>query len=316
MTKWLPEPVRRRLRALPQWTAVGVWQPQSLIELRLKTGGAERIVTARTVVASLRPLTLAIGLDAPAAADPVARLEMFDRESRHTVGALQLQHLERAVDPRCTTAFYLVRGEEQHCLPWPRSVWNRWLQNRTLRMPSKPGNFSMPPEAVHQMMVFYMCPRPVVAVSVEHGTHRNLFPMDLIGHLDGEHFSLALRTTSPSIDAMVAAGRVAIADFPATEVRTAYALGAHHRDSLASWADASVALSRSRLFELPVPASALRVREISFLTSETIGSHRMFIGRVVSDDVRGSGPQLCHVPGIYARFRTRAGRPLPASPPG
>jgi flavin reductase (DIM6/NTAB) family NADH-FMN oxidoreductase RutF len=320
MKALLPEALKRRLRPLPQWSAVGVSQPQALVEVRLSVAGAHVELGSRLVVASLRPLILALGLhEAPPvtlASGVAARVEMIDRDSQRCVGTLDLRCIEP--DRRLGTrlAFFEVTRQTQHCLDWPHRVWNGWWQARAQRRPAQAGNFSMPPAAVLQMMVFYLCPRPVVLVSVAHGAHCNLFPMDLMGPLGSRRWSLALRSTSASIDAMLASGHVALADVPVAKVRTAYALGVQHRASLTDWSKLALPLIRSPLFDLPVPAFALRVRELEILDSEPVGSHHLFVTRVVAEEVRLPGAQLCHVPGIYQRFRERTGRALSVATPG
>ena len=62
--------------------------------------------------------------------------------------------------------------------------------------------------------VFYICPRPVVLVSVEHEGAGNLFPMDLIGPTDSPWFSMALRSTSPAVRLMQRSRRMALAEHP------------------------------------------------------------------------------------------------------
>jgi flavin reductase (DIM6/NTAB) family NADH-FMN oxidoreductase RutF len=270
-------------------------------------------------MASLRPVTLAISLDERAmhafSSGAPTTLEFYDCDARQMVGSLRLRPTAEPAGTRHGFVLAEVFGDHQRCLSWPLSWWTRMLQTRAMRAGVKPGNFVMSPPAIHQTMVFYMCPRPVVAVSVQSGDHRNMFPMDLIGPLAADRFMLALRTTSPSIGAMMTSRRVALSDFRAADVQVAYALGAHHKRSIEQWENLPFATKPSPLFGLPTPGDALRVREVEIDGSDVIGSHRLFSGRIVSEDVRGPGAQLCHVPGIYEYFRRRIGRPItPASP--
>jgi flavin reductase (DIM6/NTAB) family NADH-FMN oxidoreductase RutF len=315
----LPEALKRRLRPLPQWASVGVQQPQQMVQVRLRIANITADVTWLCTVAALCPFTLALALDEHlaglAGTHDRAVLELFDRDAMQIVGALDLRLAPQQIGTRDGFALFEVLGDRQRCLSWPLRPWTRWLQTRAMRAGAKPGNFYMSPAAIHQTMVFYMCPRPVVAVSVENADHRNMFPMDLIGPLGADKFMLALRSTSPSIDAMVASGRVALADFRAQDVQLAYMLGAHHKRSMADWTELPFATRHSHLFGLPVPAQALRVRELEIVGSDVVGSHRLFSGRILSEELRDAGAQLCHVPGIYQHFRQRLGRPLsPARP--
>ena len=169
----------------------------------------------------------------------------------------------------------------------------------------------MPPEAVQQQMIFYICPRPVVLVSVDDGSHSNLFPMDLIGPVSQDRFTLALRSTSPSIATMKSARRVALSDVPARDYATAYKLGAHHKNAMVDWDRLPFEIHRSREFSLPYPSIALRVRELQILDFDTIGSHTFFLTRKISEHAAGEAAQFFHTSGIYQHFRSCNGRPFP-----
>jgi flavin reductase (DIM6/NTAB) family NADH-FMN oxidoreductase RutF len=318
MTIPLPTALMRRIRPLPQWPPVALREPQEVVQVRLATVRGEFDVTRTAVVAALRPLTLAVGLDAQLIAAVESRsqpeLHFVDLESRRKVGMLELQHVRNWNTSGAAIGLFEVRRGTQRCVRWPYRPWNRWLQNRRMRKNTDPNNFFMPPEAVQQQMIFYICPRPVVLVSVEDGGHSNLFPMDLIGPVSSNRFTLALRSTSPSIPTMKSARRVALSDVPAREYATAYKLGIHHKNVKVEWDHLPFDIQRSRHFSLPCPAIALRVREIEILDFDTIGSHTFFVTQIASEHRVGHDAQFFHTSGIYQHFRSCNGRPfLPAS---
>ena len=318
MTLPLPRALKRRLRPLPQWPPVALRSPQEAVQILLSTVRGEFDVTRVAVVAALRPLTLGVGLDTQLTAalreDPRPQLHFVDLDSRRTVGTLQLQHIRNWDPDGVSIALFEVRAGEHRCLRWPYRPWNHWLQNRRMRRNTDPNNFFMQPEAVHQQMIFYICPRPVVLVSVDDGSHSNLFPMDLIGPVSADRFTLALRTTSPSIPTMKGVRRVALADVPARDYATAYKLGIHHKNVKVDWDHLPFQLQRSPRFALRYPAIALRVREIEILDFDTVGSHTFFVTRIASEHGSGDDAQFFHTSGIYQHFRSRNGRAFqPAS---
>ena len=318
MTIRLPTGLKRRMRPLPQWPPVALREPQEAVQVRLSTFRAEFDVTRAAVVAALRPLTLAVGLDAQRMSAIEDRsepqLHFVDLESRRTVGMLQLQHIRNWNTSGAAIGLFEVRRGTQHCLRWPYRPWNRWLQNRRMRRNTDPNNFFMPPEAVQQQMIFYICPRPVVLVSVDDGSHSNLFPMDLIGPVSSDRFTLALRSASPSIPTMKSARRVALSDVPARDYATAYKLGVHHKNVKVEWDHLPFEIQRSRDFALPCPSIALRVREFEILDFDTIGSHTFFVTQIASEHRVEDDAQFFHTSGIYQHFRSCNGRPfLPAS---
>lgn len=320
MAKWVPAAVRQRIRALPQWSAIALRQPQDAVEVRLSCASGEVDVTRTAVVAALRPLTLAVGLShwgpgeqtvsVPAGLSKPC-LHFADLESGRTIGTLYLQHIRNWESCGARVGLFSVRHGVQRCVRWPYRAWNHWLQNRAMRKNTDPHNFHMLPEAVQQQMIFYICPRPVVLVSVDDGEHSNLFPMDLIGPISTEHFTLALRSTSQSIPAMKSARKVALTDVAARDYALAYQLGAHHKNVKVAWDQLPFKIQRSRNFSLPCPQSAQRIREAEILDFDTIGSHTFFLTRIVSEQVAGEDLRFFHTSGIYQHFRAACGRPFP-----
>lgn len=317
MTALLPQALKRRIQALPQWSPVALREPQDVVQVRMRGTQREIDVTRSAVVAALSPLTLGVGLDEAACtalgdgSAPVLRF--IDNASGRTVGRLELLRVRECLTRVARIALFEVQRGVQRCLPWPHRPWNRYLQDRAIRRHRRPDQFWMPPEAVQQLMIFYICPRQVVLVSVEDEEHRNLFPMDLIGQVAPDRFTLALRNTSQSVPAMKRVRRVALSDVAAADCGLAYRLGAHHREPLADWQALPCPVARSRAFSLPFPQSALRVRELEILDFETLGSHTFFVTRIAAEQPLAEAEQLHHTSGLYQHFRRRHGRPFPAA---
>ena len=315
MTRPFPMALKQWLRPLAQWPPVALRQAQEAVQVCLCTRRGEFDVTCTAVVAALRPLTLAVGLDPPLMiaiqeqAQP--QLRFVDLESRRTVGLLDLQHVRTWHTAQIAIGLFEIRRGTHWCLRWPYRPWNRWLQNRRMRKNTDPNNFFMPPDAVQQQMIFYICPRPVVLVSVDDGSHSNLFPMDLIGSVSADRFTLALRTTSSSIPTMKSARRVVLSDVPARDFATAYKLGIHHKHVKVEWNLLPFETRWSKNFSLPYPAIALRVRELEILDFDTIGSHTFFVTRIASEHWAADEPRFFHTSGIYQHFRSRHARAFP-----
>jgi flavin reductase (DIM6/NTAB) family NADH-FMN oxidoreductase RutF len=155
--------------------------------------------------------------------------------------------------------------------------------------------------------VFYICPRPVVLVSVEHEGSGNLFPMDLIGPTDSPWFSMALRSTSPAVRLMQQSRRMALASIPFGYQGIAYELGKHHKLANIDWAALPFATVRSQLFNLRVPEAALRLREVSVQEFHEVGSHVLFLTSVERETIPGGAksPQLFHAFESYRRYLAR-----------
>jgi flavin reductase (DIM6/NTAB) family NADH-FMN oxidoreductase RutF len=298
----------RLVRPLPQWSAVALTDPQTQMQIQLSLGSVTQDVTRNLVVASLRPLTLAMGLDTALQGSVAglagADLRFFDRDlPSRQLGALRLLAPRVSRTGGAQLGLFEIAHGQHRCLPWPRRPWNRWMQNRVMRKNRDPYNFSMPPAAAEQLMIFYICPRPVVLVSVDDGSHSNIFPMDLIGPIEPGWFTLALRTTNVSVEVMKTVRRVALSSIAASDRAVAYQLGVHHSKPTIDWGALPFAIERSAQFSLPVPSSALRIRELEIWDFESIGSHTFFVTRVVSDRTVKDGAQLFHTSGLHQDFR-------------
>ena len=299
--------IRPYVRPLPQWSTVAVAPPQQAVIATLHWDGQSADVTADHTVASLVPLVIATSLDA--GQRPV--LEYRDSATGKLLGVLRLVQNASVATAETSITLYHVAAGEQHCLGWPLRTWNAWLQNRLMLKNRSPQHFAPEPAAVQQLMIAYLCPRPVILVSVDTPGHRNIFPMDLIGPLQRSgFFSLALRSTNVSVPVMREVRRVALSGIPATMKAIVYKLAEYHKHPLQDWNALPFTARPSREFGIPAVAAALRIQELSLVHSQEVGSHTLFLGRIISDENLAEGTQLHHTAGFHQTYRRRQGTPL------
>ena len=188
------------------------------------------------------------------------------------------------------------------CLP--RSVvWRRYLdfarqQRRVARGPNPPET-QMIIRELFALATFYICPRPVVLVSVADGNACNIFPMDLIGPVGGQHFTLALHGTSTGVPLIERSRKVALIGVPVEQISTAYRLGQNHKKTDFHWNQVPFDLTTSPAFGLPIPEFALNVKEMEIEEVRAMGSHKLFICRTEANHLRCHGLQLSFVHGFY-----------------
>jgi flavin reductase (DIM6/NTAB) family NADH-FMN oxidoreductase RutF len=292
---------------IPQFCTVGLKYPQSEVRVWLRGLGAPLDVTDSNVIVAARPFTVGLGLEQVPAGATIERIPLFLGFSdcsgdNRLLGEIQLSYAETIrIGDRVLCLFRASRSTNR-CLP--RSVvWRRYLdfarqQRRVAKGPTPPETRMIIRE-LFALSTFYICPRPVVLVSVVDGNAGNIFPMDLIGPVGGQHFTLALHSTSTAIPLMERSRRVALSGVPVEQISIAYALGQNHKRTDFHWNQLSFDLTTSPAFGLPVPDFALSVKEIEVEEVRAMGSHKLFICRTGANHVLSPGLQLSFVQGFY-----------------
>ena len=306
--------LRRRFQPIPLWLPISLPAPQSLVRVRLCAGSTSVDVTENQVIAALDPLTIAMGASAEidaALAERKLRLIFQDSQSGIQLGGLNLNPVENFDSGKVGLRLFATVGGSHCCISAPRRAWNRWWHAYRSRTRAPANNFVMAAEAVQQLLIFYICPRPVVLVSVNDGSQSNLFPMDLIGPVGTKGFTLALRNTSPSVATLRRGQRAALADLRPEDFELAYRLGHHHKLVRIDTDALPFPIRRSELFGLPLPESALRIREVKITDWREVGSHTLFLTRIVAEERRGTGRECFHTSGIHREFRLRTQGSVP-----
>ncbi len=298
--------------ASPGWVCVGCSEPERQVEIRLHGSGEPVDVSANHAMVSLVPFLVAIRLDG---LEPGHRPWLSVRERSGTeLGRVNLR-LEREIEAPYRIGLFGTDGCTNRCLPAPRLHAHYLIQRWKLFRDRNPRNVKMDPGELFSKFVLFTAPRPVVLVS--HGNNHgstaggNLFPMDLVGEAGHPCFLLGLHRTSPAIEAMTRAGRLAISSVPLAWKKTVFALGRNHRDSAIDWSTLPFPTAPSSTYGIPVPMDALAVREVRIERVMEIGSHVLFVTTTERLERRAKGLQMCHTHGFYQMYLARHGRPLP-----
>ena len=306
---------------IPQFCTVGLKYPQSEVRVWLRGLGTPLDVTDTNVIVAARPFTVGIGLERIPDAATIERAHLFMNFSDHSgdnrwLGEIRLSYAETIrIGDR---ALCLFRGSRSTNRCLPRSVvWRRYLdfarrQRRVAKGPTPPETRMIIRE-LFALSTFYICPRPVVLVSVVDGNAGNIFPMDLIGPIGGQHFTLALHATSTAVSLMERSRRVALSGVPVEQISIAYALGQNHKKTDFCWNQISFDLTTSPAFGLPIPEFALSVKEMEIEEVRAMGSHKLFICRTEVNHLRSHGLQLSFVQGFYHARRQQTQPLVPAT---
>jgi flavin reductase (DIM6/NTAB) family NADH-FMN oxidoreductase RutF len=318
----LQKRLRRRLAALafgpqelPQFCNLGLRDPQVEVKVWLVGMGGPRDVTGRNVLAATRPLVVGIGLEDSVDLKAISKSQLV-LEFREGNAA---QALLGKIGLTLTDSLRLEGGEllclfrTHNPVNYCRSksdVWRRYLhvayaQWRNERGPHPP-DIRMVASELHALFVFYVCPRPVVLVSVVDGEAGSIFPMDLIGPIGRRHFSIALHTTSKALPLIERSGRIALSSVPVEKMTLAYQLGKNHGKASVDWASLPFSMTTSPNLGLPIPEFSLRVREMEVAEFRPMASHAFFICRMVKEYSVADGLQFFQAHGFYEEWRKQA----------
>ncbi|HVN77719.1 MAG TPA: flavin reductase [Terriglobia bacterium] len=295
----------------PQQCALGLRDPQSEVSVWLHGLGSPRDVTHSHMMACAAPLTIGIGFHGPGepALGEGARLSLSFREQDERAQCLvkiYLQHSKTLPVGNHELYLFKVLSCRNHCLPKIR-LWTRYLYYAYRRWRQTP-EVQMTAREVHSMIAFFVCPRPVVLVSVTDGRVSNIFPMNLMGPIGGNYFSFALNSTRPVTSLVERAGRVALSSLPMEYTSLAYELAKNHKREHADWNLLPFSTRLSTRLGLPVPEFSLRVRELQIEATRKMGSHTLFVARIIQDESWADGLQFFTVHGFYQAWRQRTKR--------
>jgi flavin reductase (DIM6/NTAB) family NADH-FMN oxidoreductase RutF len=291
---------------VPRYLPIGERTPQELIRVTLEGLDAPIDVTYTHVMVGLRPLMIALAHPPGLPPDALERRPLILRvspwsEPNGTLGTVSLRHASSIPVGQTTLHLFRMDSSSNSCMPrsaWAvfaaHHGWGDWKRR-------KQRNTPMEPRDLRALQVLYVCPRPVVFVTVQHGSASNLFPMDLIGPTDSPYFLLGLRRTSPSIRLIRESRRLAVADVPVEYTAAAFKMGEHHEKERIDWSALPFETGPSGGHGLPVLCDALRVRDLELRDAHDVGSHTLFITDVIHDERRRDGRQMCFISGPYYR---------------
>jgi flavin reductase (DIM6/NTAB) family NADH-FMN oxidoreductase RutF len=308
----LLKPLKRRIQWLanfPRYGPVGMHDPQQQVRVWLHGLEETLDVTSNNVVAALRPFTIGVMISRHHPEDLNARplrLCLYERGGTdRLLGVIHLRFVRSIPLREHRLCLFETPRFENFCVDPLKlrlyDVYEQWCIRQRQR--NNPYNFLMTTDGILCSHVFYICPRPVVLVTVEHEGAGNMFPMDLIGPTDSPWYTMALRSTSPAVRLMQESGRMALASVPFSLKAAAYEMGKHHKKTTLDWASLPFPTTPSPLFGLRVPVPALRIREVRIAEYHEVGSHILFVTCIEHETSAppDSGVQLFHSFSSYRR---------------
>jgi hypothetical protein len=294
---------------IPQEFAIGLEDPKAEVSVWLHSVDLRCDVTGRQTTACTAPLMLCIAFhDATNLSDHNFRravLKFCERRGQGRVlGEIRLRL--HAIIPIGASKFVLfgVRSSINYCLPRAR-LWAHYLLHAYSQWRrSDPPDIKMTLLEQRAAAVSFIRPHPLSLVSVGNRSSGNIFTMNLMGDLGNGYFGFALRHLRVAADLVERAGRIAVSGIPLTRCTLAFQFAANYKKESIDWDALAFQTAPSAEFGIPVPDWATSVRELQILKVHRIGSHRLFIARVIRE-THSTGLQACVVHGFYQFWRTK-----------
>ena len=287
--------------------------PQQEIRVLLCGLGPPRDVTYHNVIAASRPHTIGIGLEdrSEIRRGPGSRavLQFHERHGQERLlGAIDLMWTD-TIDFHDARMLLFRSGKcRNYCLP-KTLLWRqylRWTVHRwRTRKSSASSDHELSTREVHAMFAFFICPRPVYLLSAAAGGRSNIVPMDLLGTVGAGRFSLALKHASSAVPLLRRSRRAALCSVPFAQTDMVYQFGKNHLRQVFDWDHAPFGARRSPEFGLPVPDFSLRIRELEIEEVRDLGSHLLFVCRIVTDRRCAGGDEFFESHAFYQAWKQR-----------
>jgi flavin reductase (DIM6/NTAB) family NADH-FMN oxidoreductase RutF len=309
----LKSKIHRQLREIllgrtnfPEAVDLPMENPQTEVSIWMHGLGEPRNVTSCHSVACAAPFTFCIGFKhediSSVITDKNISLKFCESTGeRRVLGEIGLK-LWIAI-PTKDEHLYLFNtiSYDNFCIPqsmlWMHNVSNayaRWKYKRdnTLRISALDAGCNA---------VTFICPRPVVLVSLLGEGIGNIFPMNLFGTVGKDYVAFALNSERQAAS-VSQVKHVALSNIPFNMVSTVRELGKNHRHKSIDWNQLKFPTNLSKVFKIPIPDFALRVRELKVEYELPIGSHTFFLGRIIEEENRLSEPEFHMIHGHYAAY--------------
>jgi len=177
-----------------------------------------------------------------------------------------------------------------------------------LRKRQNENNIKLNGNLYDQVRIAYSLPRLISIVSLGDGTNYNMFPTDLNGCIDVNHYVISLRSGGEANEQVGSFKQICISTVASSFYKEAYQMGRNHMQPLKPLSTFGIYSERSNLLKFPLPQKVLGYRELEHIDSIEIGIHRLHFFNVVQQKVIATGgARLSHVHSYYVSWSLRQG---------
>ncbi|HSU27767.1 MAG TPA: hypothetical protein VLJ68_05255 [Chitinophagaceae bacterium] len=275
-------------------------------------GKALQDITETHVFAGYNPLVFILPSNDKIPTDPFPATQVIFSQNPLTLNEVYREKdavakLDMKWVKRLETGHFVYEGMkgQHHFL----SKWHQFVigfENRLFN--NKPGNIFLRGNLLQQIQIAYSVPRVISLVTLGSGDKFNVFPTDLNGELDNDHYVISLRKNGKACQQAEMYKKFTLSQVQSKAYKMVYALGKNHMQEprpKEDWIQSKI----FSLFPYPdLPVDTLRYRELEILNFSDLGIHRIFLcktGPVATLDA--TRDTLSHIHTAYASWRFNKG---------
>ena len=226
---------------------------------------------------------------------------------KDAIAVLTLKRINQQIfDDNIIWYFEGVKGKHRFL-----SSFHQWvigLNNRLLN--KKAGNVFLQDNLYTQVQIAYSIPRNISLITVSQNGRYNLFPTDLHGQPDDQHYVISLRHEGIACQQVLQTRKILITQVQPQFYKTVYALGKNHMQTYKEKSQFPFIDAVSSLLQLPLPEAAVCYRELELQKSFIHGIHRVLFFKILYRAPAPDNPStLAHIHNVYATWRYNNGLP-------
>jgi hypothetical protein len=266
----------------------------------------DKDITNRHLFVGYYPLVFAFSL-----ADPPSSIEIiFSQQvlqpneiftTKDALATLELSLIKKQKTDNVDFVYYEATHGRHHFL----SAFHQFISSLHNRLfNKKPGNVFLHDNLYRQVQIAYSVPRIISLITVGGNSLFNLFPTDLHGPIDEEHYIISLRTGGKACSQVEDTGKLLITQMHYKAYKMVYGLGKNHMQHLKAKDNFPFGGYLSEKFNLPLPHLAISYKELMLLDSFTYGIHKIFLLKIIAyRQLQPESNTLTHIHNSYATWR-------------
>lgn len=235
----------------------------------------------------------------------VSLLFCEQESAKDPVAELELQFVEqKEFDQLSLFLFTGIRGRHSFL-----SGMHQFTNNLLERMANKnENNISLRGNLYDQVRIAYAIPRVISIVTLGNGLLFNMFPTDLNGRIDDEHYVISLRRDGKVNQQVGEFKKICLSTVKSSFCKDAYRMGRNHMQALKPLEEFKISTEKSEHLRLPLPSEVLAYKELELTDSIDAGIHRLHFFKIILEKFLHPGSTLAHVHRFYAAWERKQGR--------